>query len=72
MRWFQNTDIFGSIFVRIFQEAVQYGFVEPDILFIDATHAKANGRRNLGHRCGIRTITCLRTSAKSCMEAADA
>ncbi|WP_317957533.1 transposase, partial [Paenibacillus chitinolyticus] len=46
VRRFRDTDIFESIFARILEEALQHGFVEPDILFIDATHVKASANKN--------------------------
>jgi len=46
VRRFQNTDIFETIFMRILEEAVRRGFVEPDVLFIDATHVKANANKH--------------------------
>jgi isocitrate dehydrogenase kinase/phosphatase len=53
VRRFRDTDIFESIFARILEEAVHHGFVEPDILFIDATHVKVNANKN--------KIPCART-----------
>lgn len=46
VRRFQDSDIFESIFARILEEAVEHGFVESDVLFIDATHVKANANKN--------------------------
>jgi transposase len=46
VRRFQNTNIFETIFMRILEEAVHRGFVEPDVLFIDATHVKANANKH--------------------------
>jgi len=46
VRRFRDTDVFESIFARILEEAVEHGFVEPDVLFIDATHVKANANKN--------------------------
>ncbi len=34
------------IFSRVLEEAVEQGFVEPDVLFVDATHVKANANKN--------------------------
>ncbi|USB35141.1 IS1182 family transposase [Paenibacillus sp. YPG26] len=46
VRRFKDTDIFESIFARILEEALGHGFVEPDVLFMDATHVKANANKN--------------------------
>lgn len=32
--------------MRILEEAVRHGFVQSDVLFIDATHVKANANKN--------------------------
>lgn len=46
VRRFKDTNVFEAIFMRILEEAVKHGFVEPDVLFIDATHVKANANKN--------------------------
>lgn len=46
VRRFRDTNIFESIFERILEEAVSHGFVESDVLFVDATHVKANANKN--------------------------
>lgn len=46
VRRFRGTDVFETIFSRILEEAVEHGFVEPDVLFIDATRVKANANKN--------------------------
>jgi transposase len=46
VRRFRDTNLFESIFMRILEEAVRHGFVEPDVLFIDATHVKANANKH--------------------------
>jgi len=46
VRRFKDTDVFEKIFLRILEEAVKHGFVEPDVLFVDATHVKANANKN--------------------------
>lgn len=44
-RRFQDTDLFETIFTRILEEACQHGFVDPSVLFIDATHVKASANK---------------------------
>lgn len=44
-RRFKDTDIFEKIFVHILQEAIECGFVDESVLFIDSTHIKANANK---------------------------
>lgn len=46
VRRFKDTQLFEEIFTRVLEEAMKYGFVNPDVLFIDATHVKANANKN--------------------------
>lgn len=46
VRRFKDTNLFEEIFMRILEEAVRHGFVQSDVLFIDATHVKANANKN--------------------------
>lgn len=46
VRRFRDSNLFETIFARILEEAVSHGFVEPEVLFIDATHVKANANKN--------------------------
>lgn len=46
VRRFKDTNVFEQIFMRILEEAVRHGFVDPQVLFIDATHVKANANKN--------------------------
>jgi transposase len=45
VRRFQDTDLFEVIFNRILQEAIDHGFVNPEVVFIDSTHVKANANK---------------------------
>lgn len=45
-RRFKDTKLFEEIVTRVLEEALKYGFVNPDVLFIDATHVKANANKN--------------------------
>lgn len=45
VRRFQNTDLFERIFDRILQEAIDHGFVDASVVFIDSTHVKANANK---------------------------
>lgn len=44
-RRFAGTDIFEQIFERILHEAIRCGFVDPSVVFIDATHIKASANK---------------------------
>ena len=46
VRRFKDTNLFEEIFMRILEEAVKHEFVQPDVVFIDATHVKANANKN--------------------------
>src|SRR5690606_36832619 len=46
VRRFKDTNLFETIFLRILEEAARHGFVHSDVLFIDATHVKANANKN--------------------------
>lgn len=45
-RRFVDTDIFEVIFNRILDEVSSYGLLNPDTIFIDGTHTKANANKN--------------------------
>ena len=49
IRRFQGTDIFETIFVRIVEQAIEYGLVKGEIFFTDSTHKKANANKNKYH-----------------------
>jgi hypothetical protein len=46
VRRFKDTNLFEEIFMRILEEAARHGFVQSDVLFVDATHVKANANKN--------------------------
>jgi len=45
VRRFKESDLFEKIFERILEEAIECGFVQADVIFIDATHVKANANK---------------------------
>jgi transposase len=45
VRRFQDTDLFEQIFQRILQQAMDYGFVDPSVLFVDSTSVKAHANK---------------------------
>ena len=49
IRRFQGTDIFETIFVRIVEQAIEYGLVKGETFFTDSTHKKANANKNKYH-----------------------
>ncbi len=44
-RRFRESDVFEQIFYRILRNAMDKGFVNPEIAFIDSTHVKANANK---------------------------
>ncbi len=44
-RRFKESDLFEKIFERVLTEAIAYGFIRADAVFIDATHVKANANK---------------------------
>lgn len=45
VRRFADTNLFEQIFYRILREAMNKGFVDPSVAFIDSTHVKANANK---------------------------
>lgn len=45
-RRFKESDLFESIFCKVLEEAITFGFIKSDVVFIDATHVKANANKN--------------------------
>lgn len=45
VRRFKDTDIFEKIFYHILNEAMNKGFVDASVVFIDSTHVKANANK---------------------------
>jgi transposase len=45
VRRFHDTDLFETIFYRILHEAIAHGFVDPEVVFVDSTHVKANANK---------------------------
>lgn len=45
-RRFKDTDLFHQIFKHILSECIKMDFVDPSVLFIDATHVKAHANKN--------------------------
>ncbi|GGK12787.1 hypothetical protein GCM10010965_02210 [Caldalkalibacillus thermarum] len=57
VRRFQDTDLFETIFYRILKEAVEHGFVDPEVVFIDSTHVKAHANKKKFIKKKVRTET---------------
>lgn len=45
VRRFKDTNLFEMIFERILEEAMNHGLVDPEVVFIDSTHVKANANK---------------------------
>lgn len=48
-RRFKDSNVFENIFVKIVEQAVEYGLVDGGVLFTDSTHKKANANKNRYH-----------------------
>lgn len=55
-RRFKGTDIFEKIFVRIVEQAIEYGFVDGGVFFTDSTHKKANANKNKYHEETVKYV----------------
>lgn len=44
-RRFKGTDIFEQIFSKVLEECFKCGFVDPSVVFVDATHVKASANK---------------------------
>lgn len=49
IRRFSGTEVFENIFVKIVEQAIQYGLVKGETFFTDSTHKKANANKNKYH-----------------------
>lgn len=49
-RRFEGSQIFENIFERILSEAIAYKLVEPNVIFIDGTHIKANANTKKNYK----------------------
>lgn len=56
-RRFKDTDLFEQIFYRILREAIEKGFVDPSVAFIDSTHIKANANKKKFNKKVVRAET---------------
>lgn len=57
VRRFKDTDLFETIFYRILKEAVEQGFVDPEVVFIDSTHVKAHANKKKWIKKKVRAAT---------------
>lgn len=44
-RRFKDTDIFEQIFQKILEQCFRFGFVDPSVMYVDATHIKASANK---------------------------
>ena len=49
IRRFSGTEVFENIFVKIVEQAIEYGLVKGETFFTDSTHKKANANKNKFH-----------------------
>lgn len=45
-RRFKESHLFETLFSKVLEEAIACGFIKADVVFIDATHVKANANKN--------------------------
>jgi transposase len=57
VRRFKDADLFEQIFYRILKEAMDKGFVDPSIAFIDSTHVKASANKKKFDKKVVRVET---------------
>ena len=53
-RRFKDTDIFENIFQNILNQALEQGFVDEKIQFVDSTHVKAHANRHKNKKSNNR------------------
>ena len=46
IRKFSNTNIFDMIFSRVLEELLFNNVIDPEVIFVDGTHIKANANKN--------------------------
>lgn len=56
-RRFRASDVFEQIFYRILRNAIEKGFVNPEVAFIDSTHVKANANKRKFGKKVVRSET---------------
>ena len=49
IRRFAGTEVFEKIFIKIVEQAIDYGLVKGETFFTDSTHKKANANKNKYH-----------------------
>lgn len=52
-RRFKDTDLFEQIFQQILKQAIDHGFVNTKVQFVDATHVKAHANRHKYQRVKV-------------------
>ncbi|PTL22315.1 IS5/IS1182 family transposase, partial [Shouchella clausii] len=57
VRRFRDSDVFEQIFYRILKQAMDKGFVNPDVAFIDSTPIKANANKRKHRKKVVRAET---------------
>ncbi|MED4179063.1 IS1182-like element ISBcl1 family transposase, partial [Shouchella clausii] len=57
VRRFRDSDVFEQLFYRILKQAMDKGFVSPEVAFIDSTSIKANANKRKHRKKVVRTET---------------
>ena len=56
IRRYAGTEVFENIFVKIVEQAINYGLVKGETFFTDSTHKKANANKNKHHLEIVREV----------------
>lgn len=57
IRKFSNTNIFDMIFSRVLEELLFNNVIDPEVIFVDGTHIKANANKNKRIKKQVKIIT---------------
>lgn len=50
VRRFKESEVFRALFENVLDSCIKYGGIDPQILFVDATHVKAHANKNKNHK----------------------
>ena len=56
IRRYAGTNVFENIFVKIVEQAIEYGLVKGETFFTDSTHKKANANKNKYHEEIVKEV----------------
>ena len=56
IRRYAGTNVFENIFVKIVEQAIEYGLIKGETFFTDSTHKKANANENKYHEEIVKEV----------------